>query len=85
MPRTPLAADTTPEAEALQFALFRQMTPWQKLLRARAATRSVMWLHRAGIEQRSPGIAAEAILRQVAETRLGATLADKVYGERPGQ
>jgi hypothetical protein len=83
MIHAPLSADTTPEAEAVQFALFRQMSPWQKLLCARAATRSVMRLHRAGIAQRSPGIGPEALQRQVAESQLGTALAARVYGALP--
>jgi hypothetical protein len=83
MPIKPLAADTTLEAEALQFSLFRRLSPWEKLGLVTKASQSIFSLHRAGIRLRSPGLSPEALQRRVAETRLGGALAARVYGPAP--
>jgi hypothetical protein len=79
----PLAEDTTLEAEAVQFALFRRMSPWEKLRLVSAASTSIVSLHRMGILMRSPGLSGDAVHRAVAETRLGRELAERIYGPAP--
>ncbi len=84
MALTPLSADTCPEVEALQFALWRGMTPWEKLRLAAAASRSVAALQRAGITHRSRVDDPVTVQRRIADVRLGPALAARVYGPLAG-
>jgi hypothetical protein len=79
---TPLSSDTSPDAEALQFALWRGMTGWEKLGLLAAASRSVAALQRAGITYRTNGEDPNGPQRQIVESRLGPVMASRVHGSR---
>lgn len=76
----PLSSDTTPDAADAQLAVWRVMTPVEKLTQAGALTRAVLWLEREGLRRRHPLMPADELHRAAVERRLGAELTARVYG-----
>jgi len=65
MARSPLAADTTPEIEAMQIEGWRQMTPTEKAAVITGLTQSTFDLALAGVRERYPDVSPrEQFLRR---------------------
>lgn len=77
----PPADDTSSEAERHQIALWRQMTPAQKLALVSSASRSVQAMAIAGVRLRYPQADEREIFLRLAVLRLGRQLALEVYPE----
>jgi len=73
-------SDTSPEIEAIQMALVRQMTPARKLALVGEMNRTVRTLARAGLKQRFPHDTPAQRRRRLATLILGEPLATQVYG-----
>lgn len=82
MPIPAPLTDTPPEIVAIRDALLLRQRDVELAQRIREANRAVEHLMRVGIRNRHPGITDTDLLRQVAEIRLGADLARRVYGPR---
>jgi hypothetical protein len=83
MPIKPLAADTTLEAEALQFSLFRRLSPWEKLGLVDGISAFADELHQIGLRRREP-LASDARLRwQRFSLRFGEETAQRALGPLP--
>jgi len=80
----PLAVDTAADADALQFALYRRMSPAEKAARVAELTRTAHVLALAGLRERYPAAAAGELLLRLAVRRLGAETVARVYGWREG-
>jgi hypothetical protein len=76
-------ADTTPEAWAKQFDLYRRMTSAQKADGIRALTLAVNRLALAGLRQRHPDAGESELRLRLAVLRLGEELVARAYGWRP--
>jgi hypothetical protein len=76
---TALYADTHPKMEALQIQIVRRMPAWKKMAVVDDLNNTVKALAVSGVKQRYPDAAPEQVRRMVAELRLGAELAQKVY------
>jgi hypothetical protein len=76
-------ADTTPEAWAKQFELYRRMTPAQKARLVREVTLAANALALAGLRQRHPDAGESELLLRLAVLRLGEELVARAYGWRP--
>ena len=74
--------DTSPEAEAIQCRLYRNMTVAQKAQRVFSAYRMGKMLSMAGIRMSHPNATEEQIWHLWARCHLGDELYEKVYGIR---
>lgn len=72
--------DTTPEAEAILFKLWREMPAWRKVKMMEDLNRTARQLTIAGIHRRHPNASPEEIKRRYASIILGEELATQVYG-----
>ncbi len=79
----PLSMDTSPEAEAVQFALWGRMSGWEKLGLIDAMSRFVDEMHRAGIAHRHPGASEQLIHWIRMAERHGVEVAERALGPRP--
>ncbi len=75
--------DTSPSAEAIQFDLWRKMTPEQKADLFTSLTLAVQELAMAGMRQRHPGEADETLRLRLAVQRLGAETVRRVWHWQP--
>jgi hypothetical protein len=75
-----IPADTSLEAQSIQDALWRRLTPAEKLRQTARLSRMVDALSIEGIRRRNPTDGDEAIRRRRADLRLGSHLATRVYG-----
>jgi len=82
-PFTP--ADTTPEAWAKQFELYRRMSPAEKAAGVRAITLTVNTLALAGLRQQYPAASDAELMLRLAVRRLGEDMVARAYGWRPPQ
>ncbi|MFN8178736.1 MAG: hypothetical protein U0167_12480 [bacterium] len=80
MARQRLFADTTPEAEEVLLAIYREMPPWRKLELVDDAIRTSRQLAWAGLRHRYPDESVERLRRRLCGLVLGEELATKVYG-----
>lgn len=78
-------SDTTPEAEALIFAYWREAPGWEKWQRMVELNRSARLLALVGLRQRHPEASEEELRRRLADLLLGPELAARVYGSYPGE
>jgi hypothetical protein len=79
----PLARDTAPAAEGLQFAAWRRLSPAGKFAAFLDLQQTAIALAEAGIRLRHPGASdREVFLRRVARTLDAATMR-RVYGWTP--
>lgn len=76
-------SDTTPEAEAILLAYWREAPAWEKWHRMIELNRSARSLAVAGLRRRYPDAAEEEIRRRLADLLLGPELAARVYGPPP--
>ena len=82
MPEPFRPADTTPEAWAKQFELYRRMTPAQKAAGVRAIPLAVHTLALAGLRQQHPSASEGELRLRLAVRRLGEEMAARAYGGR---
>jgi len=82
-PFTP--ADTTPDAWAKQFELYRRMSPAEKAAGVRAITLTVNTLALAGLRQQYPAASDAELMLRLAVRRLGEDMVARAYGWRPPQ
>jgi hypothetical protein len=76
---TSYSADTHPKIEQMQIDIIRRMPSWKKFSIVDGLNETVKTLAISGIKQRNPHATPEQIQRMLAELRLGAELARKVY------
>ena len=76
--------DTTPEAEAVLFKLWRETPGWRKLEMMEGLNRAARQLALIGLRQRFPDRSPEELQRHLATMVLGEELATRVYGPIPG-
>lgn len=75
--------DTTPEAEAILFQLWREMPAWRKIRIMTDLNKTARHLSMTGIRRRHPHASPEEVKRRYASIVLGEELAEKVYGPLP--
>ncbi|MBK9140191.1 MAG: hypothetical protein IPM17_15740 [Verrucomicrobia bacterium] len=75
-----LAEDTSPEAERVLIALWRQASPARKIELICSANRIARDLALCGLRVRFPTESPERLRRRLADLWLGKTLAEKAYG-----
>jgi hypothetical protein len=76
--------DTSPEAEAVLFKLWRETPAWRKLEMMEGLNRTARQLALMGLRQRFPDASPEELRRRLASIILGEELAQRVYGPLPG-
>lgn len=76
--------DTSPEAEAVLFKLWRETPAWRKLEMMEGLNRTARQFALIGLRQRFPGASPEELRRRLATITLGEELAARVYGPLPG-
>lgn len=79
----PRFSDTNPEAEKVQVAGLRSLSPWRKLEMASDLTMAARQLALAGLRGRFPAASPAELRRRLATLCLGPKLAAKVYGPEP--
>jgi hypothetical protein len=75
--------DTSPEAEAVLFKLWREAPAWRKLEMMEGLNRTARQLTLVGLRQRFPDASPEELRRRLAAITLGEELAARVYGPFP--
>ena len=75
-----LSADTSPEAERMQFELLRRAPAWRKMQMVGEMNQTVRMLALAGLRQRFPRATDAELRRRLADLLLGQELAARVYG-----
>ncbi|HVR08439.1 MAG TPA: hypothetical protein VMW75_10355 [Thermoanaerobaculia bacterium] len=83
IPHPTLAADTDPAAERVQLAIYRDMTPAQKLQLVLEAIHLSRDLALTGLRARHPTAKPDDLRRRLYSLELGEELATKVYGILP--
>lgn len=81
IPHPTLSPDTTPEAEAVQLRIFREMPPWEKAKLIEDAIQTSYTLAIAGLRHRHPNADDDEIRRRLMDVMLGEELAERVYGK----
>jgi len=76
-------ADTSPEAEAILFRLWRETPTWRKFELLDGLNRTARQLALAGLRQRHPNASREELHRRLATLILGEELATQVYTSLP--
>ncbi len=75
--------DTTPDAEAVLFKLWRETPAWRKLEIMEGLNRTARQLTLTGLRQRFPDASPQELRRRLAAILLGEELACRVYGPLP--
>lgn len=75
--------DTSAEAEAVLFKLWREAPAWRKLEVMEGLNRAARQLALIGLRQRFPNASPEELRRRLASIALGEELATQVYGPVP--
>ena len=75
-------ADTTPEAWAKQFELYRRMSAAEKAAGVRGITLAVNALALAGLRQQYPSASPAELRLRLAVRRLGEDIVARAYGWR---
>ena len=76
-------ADTSPEAEAVLFRLWRESPAWRKWELMEDLNRAARILALAGLRRRHPEATPDELRRLLADLPLGPELAAQVYGSGP--
>lgn len=79
----PLSSDTSAAAAAVQLAVWRAMSPTQKLEQVGALTKAVLLLEREGLRLRHPTLGPDELHRAAMVRRLGPELAARVINADP--
>jgi hypothetical protein len=72
--------DTSPEAEAVLFKLWREAPAWRKLEMMEGLNRAARQMALVGLRQRFPTATNKELRRRLASIVLGEELAARVYG-----
>ncbi len=72
--------DTSPEAEAVLFKLWRETPAWRKLEMMSGLNRTARQLALVGLRRRFPNASEMELRRRLAAMLLGEELATRVYG-----
>lgn len=75
--------DTSPEAEEILFAYWRDAPVWEKWRKMAQLNRANRLLALAGLRRRHPGASEEELRRRLADLILGPELARRAYGPLP--
>lgn len=75
--------DTSPEAEAVLFELWRETPAWRKVEMMESLNQGARQLALMGLRQRFPDASPEELQRRLASILLGDDLASRVYGPIP--
>lgn len=75
--------DTSPEAEAVLFKLWRETPAWRKLEMMENLNQGARQLALMGLRKRFPEASSEELRRRLASILLGDDLASQVYGPIP--
>jgi hypothetical protein len=75
--------DTSPEAEAVLFNLWRETPGWRKLEMMDNLNQTARQLALMGLRQRFPEASSTELQRRLATILLGEALAERVYGPLP--
>jgi hypothetical protein len=75
--------DTSNDALRRMSRVYARMTPSERLRRMQQLTLAVSRLALAGLRRRHPTEGESELLRRLARIRLGADVADEVYGRAP--
>lgn len=75
--------DTSPEAESILFAYWRDAPVWEKWQRMADLNRSARLLALAGLRRQYPQASEAELYRRLADLILGPELAMSVYGPLP--
>lgn len=75
--------DTSPEAEAVLFRLWREAPAWRKLEMMEDLNRTARQLALVGLRRRFPEASPTELQRRLAAMLLGEELAARVYGPIP--
>lgn len=75
--------DTSPEAEAVLFKLWRETPAWRKLEMMESLNQGARQLALMGLRHRFPDASPEELRRRLATILLGEDLASRVYGPLP--
>jgi hypothetical protein len=75
--------DTSPEAEAVLFKLWRETPAWRKLEMMENLNQGARQLALVGLRKRFPDASPEELQRRLASILLGDALASRVYGPIP--
>lgn len=75
--------DTSPEAEAVLFELWRETPAWRKVEMMESLNQGARQLALMGLRQRFPDASPEELQRRLASILLGDDLAGRVYGPIP--
>ena len=79
-----LAEDTDPQVERVLIELWRQATPERKFALVLDTTRALQEFMLAGLRERYPHHTPARLRYRFAEMWLGGELAQRAYGELPG-
>ena len=80
MRKTPLYADTTPEAEEILVRIYREMPAWRKIELVEEANRCARQLAMAGLRLRHPNEDVATLHRRLLGLLLGEETATCIYG-----
>jgi len=75
--------DTSPEAEAVLFKLWRETPAWRKLEMMDNLNQTARQLALMGLRKRFPDASPAELQRRLASILLGEALAERVYGPLP--
>ena len=76
-----LSSDTSPEAERMHIALFRQASPARRFALARSLSQTAMGLSRQAIRRRHPAASDEDVLLLFVEYHYGRDLASRLRAD----
>ena len=76
-------SDTTPEADAVQLEILRQMPVWRKLQLMEDLTDMAREVALSSLRRQFPGASEKELQRLLADRLLGPELAAVVYGPPP--
>lgn len=76
-----LSPDTSPEAERVQIALFRQASPARRFALARSLSRTALSLSREGVRRRHPELDAQEVLCRWVALQYGSALAERLRAD----
>jgi hypothetical protein len=75
--------DTSPEAEEILFAYWREAPAWKKWEKMEQLNRAARMLAVSGLRRRHPDASEAELRRRLADLLLGPELALRVYGPLP--
>jgi hypothetical protein len=77
-----MSDDTTPEAHAVQMAIYRRMSGDRRVALLEQMSEEAREITRAGLRRQFPELDEREIIHRERQRRLGAALADAVWPQR---